>query len=580
MENTPIDKASKSIRTFTLFLVIAVILSTISYGIFINRSMKVELFDELDHSLASLSKSILKLEFVLDIYLVGSQFDEPRVGLMDEDVENLELSVKSITQSKRFDPLFSMNKPLMDELKAIDGIWSNLSFELDSLSRALNRDEAILVHNSIDMNTFKLTEKVDRFLEYTEVGRLAAFAETKTTIIGSIIFIICFLTAGVVVSFGPVFSEFKGVIRVGEEMLKDEGTSVRFGTGGESALSLPLNNLTDMLRGKIANLNEKNHYLTEKIGARSAELASLMVLVSTVRLSLSEEEICKTALDEIRGITLSPLVLLFLESSANNDDTGLGSDGEDSVEESRELYLRSSSSAKVERGWLTDLKHLGVSETKILYDSLGSASEVASLDEGAVKGVFERSGYKSFMALPYGGSGLVLLAYEGVAINEDRKPYIEAAMTFLKSSLNKLAKFRFEHNNMREFERTVQQLPFGIGIFTPDGEATFLNSRFKNLSSYGTSSPSERVDSSYNLLKDTLLSEADIESLMEKSLGGDIHLVYKSSLSLKIETFPIYGDSGDITSVGVILEEHESGSAETKPGIEAPGNEDDDGRLI
>lgn len=134
-------------------------LAALVFQLFFQKVRQAELYDELGARLSTIRFSIAKLEYELDIFIVSRQFESTSIDLIKKDVDSLNQSIEEIPGNYNYKTLLGGNALLYDGLNSITEDWHNINIEIARLDDALNADEVMLIHNTVDIHTVLVGEK-------------------------------------------------------------------------------------------------------------------------------------------------------------------------------------------------------------------------------------------------------------------------------------------------------------------------------------------------------------------------------------------------------------------------------------
>ena len=147
---------------------------------FIHRVRDIELHDELNTALSDIRVSITKLEFMLDIFVVAGRFETATVGIIREDVSNLDKRINDIAANPIYVGFLQEHAPIAEDLAAAVSDWQIVEGQIGDIKEGMKEDEAMLIHNASDTKTIILNETIERLSKAVAVEREAVFEQTKS----------------------------------------------------------------------------------------------------------------------------------------------------------------------------------------------------------------------------------------------------------------------------------------------------------------------------------------------------------------------------------------------------------------
>src|SRR5574337_390758 len=189
-------KGLSNIQKFFITLSVLFAIAIVDYQSFIEKSRRIEVYDDLNFRISAIRVSITKLEYLLDMFAVARRFENTTVELIKGDVDNLDENVNAVLGNPRYASVLKDDTMLSEGMNSIADDWQTIKNEINRLNNALSQDEIMLVHNSVDMNSVMVTEKSDRLLSIIAESRKGIFDDAKTLAFESIVgFILLVLVA-------------------------------------------------------------------------------------------------------------------------------------------------------------------------------------------------------------------------------------------------------------------------------------------------------------------------------------------------------------------------------------------------
>ncbi len=543
--------------TLTGKIVVALLLIfsalSLDYYIFSKWFNAIELHEELLHSLDSIRVSATKLEYLLDMYITAGRFDESSFNLIDESVKEIEGQMEGLMKVPRFAPTHGEEASVSDGIDSLSDRWQTIKGEVMRLKAADNNDEAILIHNKVDMQTFLLYEDMEKLMALLAGNRRELFARTGTLIFYSFvgIVVLVFLSAllfvkRVVLPLRETTSTMIGV-SAGDLTLRHEE-----GRGGEIGFfNRAMNAMLDRVSNNVSAMEKRASALGEELRRMQDRLNVIMEVNRTAGGSLSQKEIFSTALDGVTKVVGATAASIYLK-----DGSGV-------------LRLKAS------KGFDEDFSkgHVEIPpcrETEELGSTL-LVEDPVELSNNTLKELFSAHGGAGLVISPitYNSEtvGLMFAGCDSARLSENDIAFFDVLGTGLGVITGQTAHFYREHDMKRFFERLINQLPFGIAVFDRDGVCIMLNNTTQKL--FGAD-PALDVIGTYRVFDDEALNSSGVMPYIKRAYEGYASafvvdydpVAHRRAPGLKvrarrirISSFPLYDPSGDIPNVVLVYED-------------------------
>lgn len=562
-------------RKFIVSLVMLVILAAADYHLFSVRSAKVELYDDLNNRLSSIRVSITKLEYLLDMFVVARRFEGTTVDLIKSDVEDLDESIGYILSNTGYASVAASDDLLSEGLVSIADDWELIKEEISRLNTATTQDEVMLIHNAVDLHTIIITEKAERFIGFINDRRTEVFGEFKALVRGSIGgFLVIFLIFSLLLQktiVTPLRRVVESARRVGSGWPGLRFTESGGGVAAETAREL--NHMLNDIGREFAAREKERNTLAERMADRHTQMEVLKAVAAVASRSISVDEIFSGAVREGVHAAGGDGGCVFLaqgDGGALRLKASHGFDDKFSKEfEKIEVDLLGIRGVVQKRG----------------HQSLAYAAP-EDFPGGAFWDHLREKGFRAAACAPveYDNrtTGYLFFAYRDPdRFSGDVRVFIESLASALGTLNGYVGLFHGEHSEKKFFERIIQQMPFGVAVFTLEGSCRVANNHVRR--SLGAP-PGFDLVGGYNVFADEVFSSGGVVTSLQKTYEGyttEFIIKYdpgkageKYSFSgparkLKVRSFPLYDSGGEIGEIALLydvleeVDEKGSGRSET-----------------
>ncbi|MBI5971164.1 MAG: hypothetical protein HY884_08435 [Deltaproteobacteria bacterium] len=550
------------------------------YQVFLYKSKEIELYDELNIRLGVMRVSITKLEYMLDMFVVAGRFEPGTVNMIKEDVDKLDININEIVSSPRFVKLLRDDGLLSENVISIADDWRIIKGEAARLNSSVSRDEIMLIHNAVDMNTVLITEKAERLLNGASEARKRVFHEVKAVFLESIAaFVIFSMICGLLIyrrfisAIGRA-SSVAGRISTGEQNLAFEETRGSVGGFGAS-----LNAMLRALAGAAAKREADFSWQALELDAKTRQFESLNAVMTCAGRSLSEQELFAAAVKGVlRAGGITPLggadacAIYLIEGDSLSTDA----------------VFRLKASAGLGDTPPKDLESLNVLRIKTAGGLLLARlfKEIDEYIDYAAASALRARGFKSVITAPivYGSEvrGLLFAAYkdnlslpEGGVLSPSAVFFVESIASALGASTGHVNLFHGEFTSRRFLERVIAQMPFGVAVFDCAGACKLINPQLKRMLG---ADPKYDFPARYRIFEDDVLLANGMMPRVKKTYDGfvsEFTVNYEPAVmqrhgfiglprGLNIKTFPLYDSGGEISDIMIIYEEIKDEAAATR----------------
>jgi len=285
-----------------IFVSIFFILAIANSWLFLNSIKKFKKYAEINNVLFSIKTDIVALEYMLDVFVIGGDFEKGggtegvnlKANIVDSDMERLkELSATF--------GIFSGNPMLSRDYNDIVSDWRLVKERIAVLSNTISREEGLLVHNDVDLTTFIIAERlagIEKFI-YAEKDR--AFSDITALVVKSLLVSALVAIAGIYLFYRNVFNPIIRMSSAAEKMT-DGNLRSKFETASKDEIGV----LAKLLNKMADTINEAHSALDRNIlektiikETRITEFTALNKVVGTIGRTLSKEEIALIVIDEL-----------------------------------------------------------------------------------------------------------------------------------------------------------------------------------------------------------------------------------------------------------------------------------------
>lgn len=518
-------------RKLLLFLSAIFILALADYQLFLKKSRDIELHDELNQRLNSVRGGVIKLEYLLDMYVVASKFEANVINIIRDDVDKLDSTIKELDDPE-YKGIIKGNKLIAEGMSSLADDWLRIKGEIARLNAALSMDEVMLMHGAVDTDTIVVTEKSERLLGTIAESRKEAFNSLKLlaleTIAGFII--LCLLITLVFYKrvLRPLTEATMVALDVRAGNLKARFRESKRGVAG--GLARELNSMLNSLAETEAFEYRKNIELATSLKDREEQIASVAAILRFAGASISTQEIKSEA---ARGILRH---------------TGA---------EGAAVYIKGAQGAPFKlKAWagFDDEFVKAAGEAALGGIENDECCAVSTFPDAGLSKALADRGFTMLACMPLRFNneitGCLLAAYSGYKNPEADLPFLEALAAGLGALAGHLNLFKKELDSKRFLERFINQMPFGAAVFDRSGACLLSNSSFFRLMGPYVCQSGQ---AGYMLFSDNSLISAGALTSIKKIFEGystDFMVEYPAN-KFKITGIPLYDTGGEISSIAL-----------------------------
>ncbi len=567
-----------NIRNLLILLSVIFVAAVALYQIFLHKSKEIELYDELNLRLGTMRVSITKLEYMLDMFIVAGRFEPGTVNMIKDEVDKLDLNIGEVVSNPKFVKLLRDDGLLSENVTSIADDWRVIKAEVTRLNTSISRDEIMLVHNAVDMNTVLITEKAERLLNGASDARKRVFHEAKDVFFESIVaFVVFSLICALLIYQRFIAAIGRASVVAGKIASGDAGLAFEETRGSVGRLGAGLNS---MLRAADEAADKRELDFSGQasvLAVMAGQLESLNAVITRAGMAITRQEFFGAAVKEALSAGGADACAVYLiEGKSPPSATvatfrlkyseGLGDTPTNGLESLNALCVKTAGEMPLAR----------------LFEEVGEYPDHVAASALKARGV------RSLIAAPivYGNEvmGLLLAAYKdnpdfagGRASPASAMLFIESLAAAIGASTGHVTLFQNEFASRRFLERVINQMPFGVAVFDVAGACRLINPQLKKMLG---ADPKYDFSGRYSIFEDDVLLANGMMPYVKKTYEGFVsefavnyepaamlkHGFIGLPRGLKIKTFPLYDSGGEISNIMLIYEETEDAAAAQKRG--------------
>lgn len=554
-------KGLSNIQKFFITLSVLFVIAIVDYQSFIEKSRRIEVYDDLNFRISAIRVSITKLEYLLDMFAVARRFENTTVELIKGDVDNLDENVNAVLGNPRYAKVLKDDTMLSEGMNSIADDWQTIKNEINRLNNALSQDEIMLVHNSVDMNSVMVTEKSDRLLSIIAESRKGIFDDAKTLAFESIVgFIMLVLIASLFFQKRVVSPASRAASVARRVLTGDYGARFKEDNSAVGRLNAELNRMLESISDSLGRKDRQGSELAAESLKKTGQIDAVRSILDLAGRSLSQDDIFNASVRMAAAGSGAEAAAIYAQTQGGFR-LKAASGFEDSLIKASSFI---SSAGSGSPGG-------GASAFEPGSDSLGGAFR-------------EATGFKRFIAAPMEYNreitGVVVAGFKTCEPSASAGPFLEAIASALAVSAGHTGLFQAEHSSRRFLERVIHQMPFGLVVFDKSGTCLMMNSSLKRLLG---AEQKFIPEGRYRVFEDEVLSSQGMMTSIKKAYEGyvtEFIINYNPGLvsrynftsvpkRFRIKSFPLYDAGGEISNIALLYEDltdsHELGAG-TKPG--------------
>lgn len=557
LANTGLSNLHKLIIALSIIGAIALF----DYRSFTGATRRVALYDDLIGRLNSVRISIDKLEYLIDMVIVARNLEGVTVEVIKNDMERLDGTITELTGNPEYMDILNNNPMLLEGVAAIASDWQPIKAEIARLSPAMDPEEALLLHNAVDMNSILLSEKANGIMGVIDENRRAVLEDMEALALKSVIGFFLIIAAGLaalqVKALAPIHKAAESARRISSGDLM-----ARFGNdraGLLSKLSGELNLALDHVNGMLAAMDRANGSLALSLRTSVNQIEAIGSVVGFAGRTLSKNEMLQMAMKEaVASGGASASAVYLMEGGV----------------------FRLRSSAGLGEGFIREWSEIG---TEFPGDASGGRAAVfRTLDElpdQGYAGGLRACGFKAMETVPLafndGLTGYLCLFFANEAQGgSEGAPFFAALASSVSVLLGHFDLYNEERLSKMFLDRVINQIPSALAVFDLSGKCVVASGALKRLLG---ADQRLAIKCEYNVFEDELIVAGGFTELIKKTREGysaefalnfNPHEIKKHSFfkgpsrRLRIRTFPLYDEGGEVSNILLIYEEiQEQGNA-------------------
>lgn len=546
-------KGLSSFQKFFITLSVIFIIAIIDYQSFLDKSRKVEIYDELHSRISAARVSTTKLEYLLDMFVVARRFEGDTIEIIKGDVAVLNENITELAENPAYRSVWKSDAILSEGIQSIADDWMTIKAEIKRLNDAMSQDEVMLIHNAVDMNTVIVTEKAERLLNAIADRRKTVFTESKALALRSIIGFVLLMLVMSLVYYKKVISPVSKASLIARRILAgDRGARFQEGTGAMGVFGAELNRMTESMdksvQMKAAECTELHGALAEK----SFQIGAVTALLAFAGKTLAQGEVFGFALGQTVAAISADAGAVYIR------DNGV---------------LRLKSSTGFDERFLMDAGSLDsfperTDQGSVIFDTIAKAGY-------PLGGALIAAGAAAAVSVPLisnsKASGLLLVVYRDQSkFRHEHLRFLEAVASSIALSSGHSSLVQQEHSSRKFLERLLTQLPVGLAVFDKEGRCSLMSSQARRM----LGAAPDMDATAYNVFEDSMLKSQGILTSVRKSYEGystEFIINYNpmssraigiamAPVKLRMKSFPLYDAGGEVSNMVLMFEDLAEGS--------------------
>lgn len=529
------------------------VLAVFDFHNFVSKSRKVEVYDDLSQRLSHLRVSIDKIEYLLDMFVVSSNFEGTTVEIIKNDLERLDRIFQDVVNSQDYNNLLKGDPALAGNLSSILNDWVVIKSEIDKLDSSMSRQEILLLHNSVDMNTIMFTERADTVITALAENRRGIFSEARTLAAKSLAgFVLILIASAITIQRGifvPIRETAATAALVSSGNMKARFKSI---TGTILAgLSSELNRALDYFNLALALKEKEAQDLASAVLIKNGQLNAVNSVLVSAGKTLSQSELLDAAVKEsVSAVGADGAAIYMIEGQALKLKASAGLD---------ERFIENGSEMPVET-----MKGADISSSTAVFKRTYDFPD-ASFSDLAVK-----SGFRSMVTVPlvfdsHAEGFIFLFMKDSLDDSAASEPFYNSIASAVSVILGHIRLFQSEYGEKRFLERFINQLPFGLSVLDRNGTCIIMNTALKRLLG---ADQRFAITGEYNVYEDDVLKAQGMTEPIRKSYEGyatEFIINYNpsglvrysffkgQSRRLKVKSFPLFDEEGEISNIYLLF---------------------------
>lgn len=528
-------------------------LAVFDYRSFMGKTRKAELYDDLIGRLTSVRVSIDKLEYLIDMVIVASNIEGVTVDVIKNDMVRLDRTITELTGDPYYKEVLDNNAVLLEGIAAIANDWQPIKGEIGRLSPAMDQEEALLMHNAVDMNSILLSEKANSMVGVIAENRNAVFQEMEMLALKSVIGFFVIALAGLAAFrtkvFSPIQEAAESARRISSGNLMARFRNERAGL--LSKLSIEMDHALDYVNGMLVAGDKANDALASSLRTSVSQIEAMGSVLGFAGRTLSKNEMLQMALKEAVAVGGASAAAVYLTEGG---------------------VFRLKSSAGLGEGFIREWSAIGAD----FPGAGGRAVAFRGLDGLTCDG-FDAAlcecGFKAIETVPLAfndvsiGYLCLLFRDEARESGAENAPFFTALASGVSVLLGHFDLYNKERLSRMFLDRVINQIPAAFAVFDLSGKCVVVNGALKRLLG---ADPRLAMAGEYNVFEDELIKAGGFTERIKRTCEGfsaefafnfKPHELKKYSFfkgparRLRIRTFPLYDEGGEVSNILLIYEE-------------------------
>ncbi len=499
-------------------------------------------YTEMEHRLSLLLTDIVRVEYMLDIFVVARHLEEGVPEAIERDVKKIDEEIKEVVK-------FGKNSAFIDSsvykgiVSSVKENWAAVKEQIERLDTVETEEEALLVHNSVDTHTMMLREDIERFMSLMEEQANASMKKRRNYILFAL-----FTSLALCLGAGGIFL-YKVLLPLDRFYLHMLSTLKGRKDEWQGEIKGDIGGLAEAFNTAMAKMEElrvdasnKFRYMEERVKQIEKKMASIKNVTTILAGSISQYEVFMEAIAEVmRTEGASACAVYVKDGPVYRLSVSKGF--------SKTFFYRAESFPARERDSFQSLSPL------VFRD-------VARYPEGKLKSILLTEDIKSYICVPilYGEE---VRGYFDVAFREEFTPeeedllYLQSIAIHCGVAIVHSLVCLGERSKRVLMERIIEHMPFGVAVFDREGTCVLINDGFKRF--LGCDVRCE-LRGSYNLFEDDYMEELGIMPEIKKVYeGGMVEVIatphrLHNGKKVRVVSCPVYEAGGSISYILIVCD--------------------------
>ncbi|MFQ5441199.1 MAG: GAF domain-containing protein [Thermodesulfobacteriota bacterium] len=550
----PSEKTSAiTVTKLLLFSVFILISAFVVYRLFSAKFQKLETLEKLSSNLIELRISMVKVEYTMDMVMSSERFDPTLMTFIKRDVEKVEAKLDEVVNEDSYRWFFTSSSIISEEISTMSVDWQSIVSEIQQVGPYTKKDEVMLIHNNMDINSILIDEKFDRLFVFIRRARAETFKDTRILLTVTLaFFVISALTA--ILFYHITITRPLWMISATARSYASGSGNVRFRStyaGLLGVVSGELNNILDAVKEREIISEEKNRAAADELSKKDSEMDTLGRLSSFAGRSLSLREILAEAAKTAISAGGADAACVYIQDKYGSFNIEASEGFDDS--------------------FLKEAGELPAAAFGGRFDPSGAVL-VKNLDEIPFKryaGALKSAGFSTLLSLRFSAGenkyGFIHTAFKTAPVI-DKTAFFKALASSIETFAGYTGRYHNEHGRKKFFERIINQIPYGLAVFDGSGTCLLANDMLRKLMGAG---PNFDFTRKYRIFDDEILTTQGMVPTIKKSYEGfvtEFIIDYNPSSvkqfrfmgparKLKIKSTPLYNAGGEIKNIALLYED-------------------------